>query len=272
MGTFIVFFNQSLGLSLEQIGHMNAVNGVMIAVCLLFAGSLVDRWHPVRIIMYSSIWAGLTAFNNLIWLAAIPPESRVMLWILLGGLCAAAPYSAVVQAAGVPREMILLPKEQYGQFSGAQGVVRAVGTMTGGALAGLFLDMVKRFYEKDSLFPYRYIYIWIGFFTCVGALYNYRVYRSWKRLGAEDGYRPPLKRFRFKDLPPATEVRPAPKGPLWLFAFLFLGVFLSNAFLVWYFKFVMPDSTNVILFSAMVAVSCVEFWLFLRLVRFVERP
>ena len=273
MGTsFLVFFNQSLGLSLEQIGRINATNGIMIAVCLLFAGSLVDRWHPVRMVMYASIWAAVTGFNNLIWLVADTPPPEILVWVMLGTLLAAAPYSAVVQAAGMPREMMLFPKDKYGQFCGAQSVVRSIGSMAGGVTAGLFLDVIRRSYEHGSLFPYRYIYLWIGVFTCLGTFFNYRVYRAWKRLGAEDGFQPPTKPFRFADLPPSKQTPPAPKGPLILFGFLFLGVLLTTAFWVWYFRFVVRNDANVILFASLLVVACLEFWLFLRLVRFAERP
>jgi maltose/moltooligosaccharide transporter len=272
MWIYAVFFDRSLGLSLDQIGNLRAATLIAVACCLLFAGSLVDRWHPVRMVLYASIWGAVTGFNNLIWLVADTPSASLLFWVLLCGMFAWAPFSAVSQSAAAPREMLLFPQDRYGQFCGAQALVRSVGTMAGGAIAGLFLDIVRRDYGNGSLFPYRYIYFWIGLFTCLAAICNYRVYRAWKRLGAEEAYRPPTGRFRFADLPPALHAPPAPKGPLVLFGVMFLGNLIVDAFWVWHFRFVARNEANVILFAAMLGVLCVEFWLFLRLVRLAARP
>ena len=271
MWMYIVFFEQSLGLDLDQIGKIKAANLIAVACCLLFAGSLVDRWHPVRMVMYASLWAAVTGFNNLIWLVADTPPAQVLFWVMLCGLFASAPYSAVYQSAAGPREMLLFPKDRYGQFCGAQALVRSLGTMTGGAIAGLFLDFIKRGYETGSLVPYRYIYFWIGLFTCLAAGYNYRVYRTWKQRGAEAGYRPPDEHVTPRDQPPA-KAPPAPKAPLILFGVMFIGSLTVYAFWTSYFWVVVRNDANMILFGSMLVVLCIEFWLFLRCVQFSERP
>jgi MFS family permease len=272
MWMYAVFFNQSLGLSLNQIGNIKAATLIVVACCLLFAGSLVDRWHPVRMVLYASLWAAVTGFNSLIWLVADTPAPHVLFWVMLCSVFAWAPFSAVTQSAAAPREMILFPKDRYGQFCGAQALVRSAGTMVGGAIAGLFLDQIRRNYEQGSLFPYRYMYVWLGLFACLAAFHSYRTYRAWKRLGAEDGYRPPTEPFRLADLPPAVHVPPAPRGPLILFGVMFLGDLIVGVFWVWHFRFIAHNDANAILFASMLGVWCLEFWLFLRLVQFAERP
>jgi len=272
MYAYVIFFEQSLGLNLDQIGKIKAANLIAVACCLLFAGSLVDRWHPVRMVMYGSFWGAVTGFNSLVWLVADTPPAQVLIWAMIFGLCAGAPLSAVSQTAAAPREMLLFPKDRYGQFCGAQAMVRSVGTMVGVPLGGLFLDLIKRHYAEGSLFPYRYMYVWIGLFACLAAFFNYRVYRAWKRLGAEKGYQPPAVRFRVADLPPATAAPQAPRGPLILFVIMFAGSLLVYTFWASYFRFVARNDANLILFVSMLVVLCVEFWLFLRLVRHAERP
>jgi maltose/moltooligosaccharide transporter len=272
MGMYGVFFSQSLGLHLDQIGKINAANSVLIALSLMFVGSLVDRWHPVRMYMYASIWSALTVFNSLIWLLADTPSAGVLFGVSVCGLLATAPFGAVVGAAGAPREMILFPKDRFGQFCGAQSLVRSVGTMLGGGFSGLFLDFVRRHYEHGSLFPYRYIYIWIGGFTCLGAFFNYRAYRAWKRLGGEESYVPPVARFRYADLSPASHLPPAPKGPLVVFGIMFFGGLLVNLFWTVYFRYVVHHQANAILFGSLSVLMGLEFWVFLRFVRLAERP
>lgn len=274
MGTYIVFFQQSLGLDLGQIGKLNGASLIVLALCLLFIGNLVnlDRWHPVRIVMYTSLWGAVTGFNNLVWLFADTPPTQVLFWVMIFSMLAWVPNSAVYQSAAAPREMHLFPRDRYGQFCGAQSLVRSVGTMVGGPLAGLFLDYIKRDYTHEPLFPYRYIYIWIGLFTCLAALCNYRVYRTWKRLGAEEGYHPPTTTFRRADQTLATKAPAAPKEPLILFGAMFIGSLVINAFWASYFQVMIPNAANVVLFGSMLVLLCLEFWLFLRLVRFAERP
>jgi len=272
VGVYTIFFNQSLGLSLGQVGNINAVNYGLVAVCLLFAGSFVDRWNPVRVMLYSSFWTALTVCNSLIWLVADTPPAKVLFIVSICGLLATGPLSAFNQAADMARTMILFPRSRFGQFCGAQALVRAAGTMVGGAVAGLMIDFTGRYYEHGSLFPYRYIFIWLGFFACLAAIHNYRAYRTWKRLGGEKKYVPPITNFRYADLKPASDHPPAPKGPLVLFAILCLCGVLVNLFWIGYFWFIGNNQANAIRFACLSVLMALQFWVFVRLVRVADRP
>jgi Na+/melibiose symporter-like transporter len=271
IGVFSVFFNQSMGLDLNLIGKMGAVGGLVVAGCYLFAGTLVDKWHPVRVDMYLHAYGTFFTFGGLIWLFAEAPPSQVYFWVGIVGGVFSAVMSAMQSTAGLPQLMILFPKDRFGQFCGAQALVRSAGTMIGGLIAGVYLDVVRRFYPPGDLYPYRFIFFWTGAFTVLAFYFHYRAYRCWKRLGGDTGYVPPTANFRYAALPPAAThgvVRPLLLPPL----AAFIGAFVLNLFYVGYFGFVAHHGRNTLVFSVYAGIMLLIFMAYLRFVRYMERP
>ncbi len=267
---FAVFFLQSMGLDLGIIGKLGAYQSILIAVCLVFAGILVDRFNPVR------TEAQLLAFNlcgpfiSCVWIFAVAPDPTTFFWVfvVISGL--GSILSSMTQAAAMPRLMMMFPGEMYGQFNGAQALVRSAGVMVGGFMAGVYLDFVKRFFAPDDLHVYRFIYPWIAVFTVLGYVFHYRAYRCWKRLGAEEST-PPKVRFRYADLPKAKPVTVDKK--LLLVPFLaFCGQLGASLFYMYYFHFRMHNPGNVLIFGILSAALVCFFLVYLRFVRFLERP
>ena len=271
IGVFGVFFNQSMGLDLNLIGKMAAVGSVVAAVFMTFAGILVDRWHPVRVEIYINAYGAFFAFGSTIWLFAVAPPSMVYFWVGIAGNVFSALMSAVAGAASLPRLMLIFPKDQFGQFCGAQALVRSAGTMIGGLVAGIYLDVVKRFYPPGDLFPYRYMYIWTTIFAVLAFAFHYRAFRCWKRLGGESGYTPPLKNFRYRDLPKAENslvTRSLLIPPI----IAFVGALSVHVFYVYYFHSVAHNARNALVFGIYAVIMVGIMAAYLRFIRFMERP
>jgi len=164
----------------------------------------------------------------------------------------------------------MFPADEFGQFCGAQAMVRSAGVMLGGFLAGVYMDVVKRFFPPGDLNAYRFIYLWLGFFAIIGYVFHYRAYRCWKRLGGEEGTAPTTY-FKYSDLPKAK--RSGVDKRLVLVAFsAFCGYLGASLFFMYYFQFTMPNPHNVVVFGVLTGLLICFFFGYLRFVRFMERP
>ncbi|MCX6959997.1 MAG: hypothetical protein NTW91_06910, partial [Verrucomicrobia bacterium] len=158
----------------------------------------------------------------------------------------------------------------FGQFCGAQALVRSAGVMVGGLLAGVYLDLVKGHFAPGDLKAYRFIYLWIGFFAIVAYVFHYRAYRYWKRLGGDDGTAPTAY-FKYSDLPKAKHSG-VDKKLLLVPISAFSGFLGGSLFFMYYFQFIMPNPHNVVVFGILTALLVGFFFGYLRFVRFMERP
>ena len=270
IGVFSVFSLQSLGLDLEQIGKLGAFYGIMIAVCLTFAGVLADRWHPVRVDAYTNAFFLFFTFANLLWIFIDPPVSSIFFWVVVGSNAFAVMLLAVQSTTGMPRMMHLFPRSRFGAFCGAQALVRSAGTMVGGLLAGLFLDVIKDYFPEDSLRSYRYIAVWQAAFAFVTFSLCYGVYRHWKRLGGDAGYTPPLTRIRYADLPKAQDTR-VRKGMFIPISISWLGCLITNGFYFLYFLYLAPNPRSAWVCGVVTLMVALMLPVYMRFVRFMER-
>lgn len=71
---FVVFFQKSMGLDLDQIGKLNAINLVVVAICLPFAGRMLDRFSPVRAQAYLLPFNLVVLLFSCVWMFAAPPR------------------------------------------------------------------------------------------------------------------------------------------------------------------------------------------------------
>ncbi|MDD2707920.1 MAG: MFS transporter [Verrucomicrobiae bacterium] len=279
MGPFVVFFYRSLDLDLDLIGKFNAINGVLVAACLTFVGGFVDRWHPVRVVAYLTPFGFVLTLNYCVWLFVGTPPPMLIFWALAVFCVSHCLLSAAQQAASLPREMELFPRDRFGQFCGAQALVRSGATMIGGVAAGLFIDFAKEIFP-NGLYPYRFIYIWQTVFLVVAFVFHYRAYRVWKRLGADDGYVPPTKRFSVNELL-ARPPEPSKDGFVhagvnlrlaWFGVIGILGLVVFNLIFAGYFVFFAKQSRDALVFGIQIAVNIALIPLYLKLLRFMERP
>ncbi|MCX6986051.1 MAG: MFS transporter, partial [Lentisphaerae bacterium] len=59
MWSFWVFFLKEMGLSLDQIGKLGGVGGVSVMVAMFFVSVFIDRWHPLRILVYAAVFSAV---------------------------------------------------------------------------------------------------------------------------------------------------------------------------------------------------------------------
>ena len=57
-------------------------------------------------------------------------------------------------------------------------------------MAGVYLDYVTR--HSPLVCPYFYIPYWQMFFSAPAVVCSYNLYRTWKSLGGDESYEPPL--------------------------------------------------------------------------------
>ena len=222
MGIFHVFTNQQLNLTLQQQGILRTVSTFGGLVATYYASVFVDRWHPLRIQTYTAIGAAFAAYNAWIYLFITLP-SAVMFWpALINGITGqfAASMAALCGIAGFMR---LMPRSLYGQFCAASSVIRAVGRISAGFLAGIFLDVIQWLLKDSSLVhrfgpdvAYRFGFLWGGTFHIVVGIVTYLAYREWLRLGGDEHYQAPAPWLPAGREPPAGSFKSVKSIPRWL--------------------------------------------------------
>jgi len=164
-GIFMIFFAHSIGLSNDQFGKIAGWMGIPAMILLYPMGSLVDRFHPLRVTLLATF---LLILANICSFFFIHDRwSYIVLAIIL------LPATVMFAAAKLPIYMSLLPKESYGQFCSAQALVNAIGLIAGNLMAGKFIDLVGN---------YRYIYIWSAFFQVLSLFFMILVWKKWKTI------------------------------------------------------------------------------------------
>ncbi len=191
MLTFMLFFYQSTGLNLTQIGRVQGITSIVAATMILGSGWLADRFHPIRVVLVGQILQVLIVLPAMcVWLFW-HPASHVAFWgwmVLSVGL--AAPVSALVSVCDPPLLMRMLPRENFGQFCAANAMWRSLGYIVGGSAAGIFLDLMRR--SQGEGHAYAFIPVWQWVFSTLVVWFSFRLFRSWKRYGGDRDYQPPV--------------------------------------------------------------------------------
>lgn len=172
---FAIFFSRDqLGLSLDKIGKMSAYIGVAGLVTIYPVGILIDRFGSHRCVVAGFLGAGLL---KLLSFFLIKDYGTLLVWSILGNI----PLSLV--GLSMMKWLIdLYPRDRYGQFGSASAMTSSLVGAVMGPLCGLFFDWVN---------DYRYVFLWPVVFQWGGAWAAWLVYRKWKAMGAEAGYRAP---------------------------------------------------------------------------------
>jgi nitrate/nitrite transporter NarK len=137
-------------------------------------GPVIDRVHPLRTGLVGYVLMCVTAAGG--YLFSTGPTSF--------GICAVLTFAAVAVYQGAtgalgPR---LLPKEQYGQFCAASAMVWHLGLMVLKPTLGFLMDK----------FGNAVTFVWFFAFSAGGIVAMGLLYRQWKQLGGDEGYRPPV--------------------------------------------------------------------------------
>jgi len=189
IGLFSVFFNQQMGLTLDQIGKLSAISGVAALVAMYFAALFIDRWHPVRVNTYLAVFGIVGNLMGWVWLFVSIP-GKYYFWLSMGTSIAGAFQIALVGGAMLPLYMRCFPQSRYGQICSAQALFRSLCALVCGIIAGGFMDMMKWLYHGSD-FAYRYYFAWGLLFSFLLALVGVLLYREWYRLGGDSHYHSP---------------------------------------------------------------------------------
>jgi maltose/moltooligosaccharide transporter len=169
---FLVFlFRDQMGLTLDQIGKVNAYVGVFSMIIIYPLGILIDRLGS-----HKSLIAGMICYC-VIRLASfffIHGYWSLLMWHFLWMI----PFS-LLNLSLLKWTVDLYPRKLYGQFGSAGAMVSSGGAILLGPICGYFFDLIH---------DYRYALLWPLGFQMVGILVALMVYRKWKALGGEEGY------------------------------------------------------------------------------------
>jgi maltose/moltooligosaccharide transporter len=191
MGVFQVFFLQEMGLGVEnnEIGTLNAISMGAGLPAMYITAIFVDRWHPLRIGVYLSVFGLVAYLMNWVWIFVHLP-GNIFFWLSIGGVLSATFYNTLQGAAAFPRDMRLFPTSRFGQFCSAQATFRSLCTIVGGVSAGLFIDIVRSYCQEPN-FAYRFLFGWTTFFAGLATAVTVMLYAEWHRLGGDDHFHPP---------------------------------------------------------------------------------
>lgn len=189
-GPFQVFFATSIGLDLGQIGDINGWSILASLILAVPAGYLVDRFHPIRIMLVAKLGLWITAPLGLVFFFG-HFDSGTSYWIYLAFSVINIPLSAAYVAAILPMCMRTLPRDRFGQFCSANAMTIALGMMAGGFVVGKFLGFLKASLNGSDHY-YQLLPIWPTVFYTISIILTYALFREWKKLGGDSSYVPPV--------------------------------------------------------------------------------
>jgi len=203
-GTFGLYFFQTIGLSLQQIGNMNGYLQLTVSVLTLGAGWLADRYHPIRVVVLGTfLGMVLVTPANLIWLFWTPSPQMaywVALFIVIG---LHAPAASLGGMWDPPMIMRLFPRSHYGQFCSINAVWRSIGGVVGGLMVAAYLEYLTPIVGKDR--AYFYLPLWSMAFSIPSFLLLFGLYRSWKKHGGDEAYLAPVLQSAVNPVPSAVQ-------------------------------------------------------------------
>lgn len=187
-GMFVLIRNRkSLGLSMDDLGTMAAVTGGIALLLQYPAGWVADKYHPLRVYVFSRIWDMLSLVGACVWLFTdFGPAGNLRYLYVLSIVF--MPLGLVANAAELPMYMRVLPRDRYGQFCSANAMVRALVMILFGWAGGTFIG-----YFEPNWGDRRYVWlaVWQLFFQAITAVFLVLLYRQWQHHGGNTNYVPP---------------------------------------------------------------------------------
>jgi maltose/moltooligosaccharide transporter len=190
---FILFFSTrgtaegyapTLQLPYEVFGKVRGWTFVAQIPIFLMIGPLIDRLHPLRIMLVALITLSVSYFAGYLFIFS---EKGLLVWWVTNQMV----FAAALGAYGTlfPR---LCPRDIYGAFFAANQVFFMLGLAVITTGCGRLMELTRN---------YRDIFIISGAFSLLGFIMCLLVFRHWKRLGGDEGFVPP--RYQRKPEGPA---------------------------------------------------------------------
>ena len=204
ISVFTVFRYQEMGFSLKEIGDFHGwtelIATAFVFLIALVGTPLIDRWHPVRVSVFTLLFAILTPLLECQWIFFTPP-TRVIFW---GSLLISASFLHIRLrgVASMPTLSRIYPKSRFGQFCSASAMFRSLTVLVGALLCGACFDLLKKGCGLGD-YAYRFIYVWQFAFYIIANIFYLLMYRQFLRLGGYTGYKAPApwSPDKFEDMP-----------------------------------------------------------------------
>jgi MFS family permease len=171
---WIFFCRDTLGLTLDAIGKINAWGTLATIPLALVFGWLVDKINGLRLSFLGVLIMGLGAAAGFFWVQG--PRSLLIYYLVYQ-----VGFLAYITAM-MPMYITLFPKERFGQFCSANSMISSLGIVLGNAACGWFVDRIG---------DYRYLLAWQAVFFLATIIPLVMAYRGWRKYGGPDNYRPP---------------------------------------------------------------------------------
>ena len=187
IGTFIIFFNQNMGLSLDSIGKLFGIQGI-IGTAISIAGAaigtlLIDRWHPVRVYLFGILLMMLEPLAFMKFLVGTPPP-MVFWWSSLILAVLLRISGTLYSFSTMPMLMRTYPKSRFGQFCSACAMLRSILVLVFGFVLGAVIDLLK-YQGGMGDFAYRWIWGWRLGWMGISVVFYVLFYRQWQKLGGD---------------------------------------------------------------------------------------
>ncbi|MEI8294407.1 MAG: MFS transporter [bacterium] len=175
VNTFSVFHARSVGMSDDLYGKCLALSYMVSLLLAVPLGILADRFHPSRLgIFCMGCYAAVTAYG---FAFALDSKSFFVAFLLHTVL--AGTYMTATASIG----QRLLPKEKFGQFASAGGIVWGLLSMVLPPALGVFIE--------KSNHDYRFVFLLACLLATASGITYCSVYHRYKRLGGDKDYKAP---------------------------------------------------------------------------------
>ncbi|MDD5200506.1 MAG: MFS transporter [Terrimicrobiaceae bacterium] len=184
----LLMMSLSLGLNLTDIGRINGIAALSGMAGFIASGFLMERFDLLRLTLVLKVLQVVVTGGFVIYLFTGQPPGTAWAATLTFNVLVYL-LTATRNVIGVPMNMMLFPRLQFGQISSAMHAVAGAMGIAGGFIAGASMDGILAMYGGNSQ-AYRWATVWLMFFGAVATLCLVPVYRH-----IRDTHGPDLKTF-----------------------------------------------------------------------------
>ncbi len=151
---------------------------------------MADRFHPIRVVIAGAVLQTVVTPLSLIWLFWQPSSQVAFHVVLAMNVLLLGPIEALVSVMDPPLFMRIFPRDRFGQFCSANGMLRSFADIAAGLMIGVFLDVIAARWTMDV--AYRCLPFWNLAAYLVVLYAMAKLYRSWQAHGGDRDYVPPV--------------------------------------------------------------------------------
>ena len=160
---------------MDHYGKYLAVTYMISLAASYFLGILADRFHPLRTGLLALAAYGIAALVS--W-CCISGETSFAVAFIGHGVLSGTYFTLTASL-----QQRLLPRDRFGQFHSAAGIMGALVYIVTIPLVGKFLDYTGH--------QYCYVFFWGGIFALISLGTGLYLYREFNKRGGVDHYQAP---------------------------------------------------------------------------------